>query len=213
MKVAIYGAGGTGKMIVDKLRTDLSFKADLIFVDDTPGLTTCYGLDVYSFEQACRSFACDALSFFIAVGDPAQRKMMAERVREADFHFESWIHPDAFVSPSAEIGEGVFIDACAIDSNVIIGSNTLIYRDALIGHDTQVGDNSIINARAFIGGSSVLENEVYFGPCAACRDEIHVGCGTIIGLGAAVYKDVPDGCTAIGNPARIVRRGSDKIFA
>ena len=35
---------------------------------------------------------------------------------------------------------------------------------------------------------------------------ITIGAGAVVGAGSVVTRDVPDGCTAAGNPARIVRQ-------
>lgn len=54
---------------------------------------------------------------------------------------------------------------------------------------------------------------MYYGPCAVCKDQIHIGEGAIIGLNATLYKDVPAYYTAIGNPAKIIPRGdTNKVF-
>jgi acetyltransferase-like isoleucine patch superfamily enzyme len=35
---------------------------------------------------------------------------------------------------------------------------------------------------------------------------LRIGAGAIVGMGAVVTKDVPDGATVIGNPARIMAK-------
>lgn len=38
---------------------------------------------------------------------------------------------------------------------------------------------------------------------------VHIGDGVKIGAGAVVFTDVPDGCTVVGNPSRIIPPTSD----
>lgn len=51
----------------------------------------------------------------------------------------------------------------------------------------------------------VIEDNVWIGKRAAILKGVHIGKGSIIGLGAIVTKDVPPYCIVAGNPARIVK--------
>ena len=83
---------------------------------------------------------------------------------------EIFVHPSAWIDPSATIGKGVSIgpnaviganvdignnsiieSGVSIAPNVRIGSNTRIYPNTSIYHSVQIGDNCIIHANAVIG--------------------------------------------------------------
>ncbi len=72
------------------------------------------------------------------------------------------------------------------------------------GSELFTGNNLII--------VSVLEKKVYFGPCAAARDQVHIGECATVGINAAVFKDVPEGSSAIGNPAKIMPKSQKGLF-
>jgi len=42
----------------------------------------------------------------------------------------------------------------------------------------------------------------YVGARAVIRQQLRVGAGALVGMGAVVVRDVPDGATVVGNPAR-----------
>ncbi|MCF2569062.1 NeuD/PglB/VioB family sugar acetyltransferase [Mediterraneibacter glycyrrhizinilyticus] len=215
MILAIYGAGGTGKAICDEvLRAEKERHTyeEVVFVDDVCGEKECYGLRVFTFEEVKETFQTDEIEFLIAMGDPAIKEKIFQNVEAAGYGFAVWIHPKADVSPSAKIGAGTYIDNCYIDNNVVLGRNVIVYPQAIIGHDTQIKDHCIVSVRTFMGGHCILEDQVYYGPCAAARDGIHIGKGAVIGVNAALYKDVPEYHTAIGNPARNMARAKDKVF-
>jgi acetyltransferase-like isoleucine patch superfamily enzyme len=50
----------------------------------------------------------------------------------------------------------------------------------------------------------LLEDDVWIAHGAVIEPGVHVGRGSVIGAGAVVKTDVPAGCLAIGNPARIM---------
>lgn len=107
------------------------------------------------------------------------------------------------IHPGATIGNGFFIDhgdGVVIGETTVIGDNVTIYQGVTLGgtgkdvgkrHPT-IGDNVTIGA-----GAKVL------GP-------FRVGDNSKIGAGAIVLKEVPDNCTVVGNPGRIVKRETEQ---
>lgn len=74
------------------------------------------------------------------------------------------IHPNAFISPSAKIGNGNYIACNAIiSSRAVIGNSNLINYAVSIGHDTVVGNDCVFNPGARIGGCSIIGNRNLFG--------------------------------------------------
>lgn len=105
-----------------------------------------------------------------------------------------------------------------IEANVSIGAHTCVDRavngytsieygskvDNLvhIAHGAKVGKHCLIVAGAVVGGSAEIGDYSYIGMGALIKNKIKVGKGCTIGMGAVVLRDVPDGETWIGNPAR-----------
>ncbi len=107
------------------------------------------------------------------------------------------------IHPGATIGRRVFIDHGV---GVVIGETTIIEDDVLIYQQVTLGGVSTdkgkrhptIKAGAVIGaGAKVLGN-------------ITVGKNSKVGANSVVVKDVPEDCTAVGIPARVLKRGYDK---
>lgn len=216
MILGIYGAGGTGMAVADNIIRTEKFRnkyEEIVFVDDVFQGKELKGLKVFSFQEAQKTFEKKTLQFLIGLGDPLERENLFYKIKKAGYGFATYVAPDSEIAETAVIGEGSMVGKyCYIDNYVVIGRNVVIFPQAYIGHGTEIKDHSFISVRSFVGGHSKLDEKVYYGPCAVCKDRIHIGGSAIIGLNAAVYKDVPDGCTAIGNPARILSRVSDKVF-
>ena len=110
------------------------------------------------------------------------------------------------IHPGAKIGKGFFIDhgmGVVIGETSEIGDNVTLYQGVTLGgtgkeqgkrHPT-IGNNVVISAGAKVLGS------------------IAIGNGVIIGAGAVVVKSVPDNCTVVGVPGRIVRVGGEKVLS
>jgi serine O-acetyltransferase len=71
------------------------------------------------------------------------------------------------------------------------------------------GANVVLEGGVTIGAekdrSPVLGDNVFLGAGARIIGGVRVGSGARIGANAVVVKDVPDGATAVGVPARVVR--------
>ncbi|WP_392530348.1 serine O-acetyltransferase [Nostoc sp. C117] len=103
------------------------------------------------------------------------------------------------IHPGAEIGQGVFIDhgmGVVIGETAIVGDYTLIYQGVTLGgtgketgkrHPT-VGKNAVIGA-----GAKVLGN-------------LQIGDRVRIGAGSIVLRNIPNDCTVVGVPGRIISR-------
>lgn len=215
MILGIFGAGATGKALVDVIERGekgVSSYERKVFIDDECKEDICYGLEVFSSERLCREIDPSGFEFIVGLGNPLDRKVAADKLKRAGFRMGTYIEPTADVSPSAKIHEGAIVLSSFIDNQVVVESNAFINPRATIGHDTVIGEHSIVGVGAFVGGHSELEECVYFGPCAACKDRIHIGRAACVSINAAVFKDVPPESTAIGNPARSIMRTSPDLF-
>ena len=59
-------------------------------------------------------------------------------------------------------------------------------------------------------GTGPVGDHCYFGAGAKVINGARIGDGVRIGANAVVVKDLPDGCTAVGVPAKLVRRHGDE---
>lgn len=98
---------------------------------------------------------------------------------------------------SVEIGKGLYVGhfgGIILHSAVKIGENCSLGPGVLIG--TKGGGNK---------GVPVIGNDVYIGVGAKILGGIKIGDRVKIGANAVVLSDIPDGATAVGIPARILK--------
>ncbi len=108
------------------------------------------------------------------------------------------------IHPCASIGRRVFLDhafGVVIGETAIVGNDILIYQGVTLGgvnlnrgqkrHPT-VLDGSVIGAGAKVLG------------------DITIGKNSRIGSNSVVVNSVPENCTAVGIPARVIKKGRDK---
>ena len=103
------------------------------------------------------------------------------------------------IHPAAKIGRGLFIDH---GTGIVIGETA------------EIGDNCTLYQGVTLGGTGkdtgkrhpTLANNVLVGAGAKVLGPFRVGNNVKIAAGAVVLSEIPDDCTAVGVPARIVKR-------
>jgi sugar O-acyltransferase (sialic acid O-acetyltransferase NeuD family) len=134
---------------------------------------------------------------------PARANLVAEIERRFGLLFHTLIHPTAYVSPLAQLGEGVFVGAnSVIGPGVRLGDHVFVNRGVTIGHDTQIGSFSRIQPGANLGGLSRIGTGVTIAIGATLLERLVIGDGAFVGAGAVATKDVADGVLVFGSPAK-----------
>ncbi|MEG0290150.1 MAG: serine O-acetyltransferase EpsC [Erysipelotrichaceae bacterium] len=105
------------------------------------------------------------------------------------------------IHPGAQIARGLIIDH---GIGVVIGETAIVGEDVLIYHGVTLGGTGKQHCKRH----PTLGNRVIIGSGAKILGNINLGNDVKIGANAVVMKDVPDGCTAVGVPARIIEKNN-----
>lgn len=108
------------------------------------------------------------------------------------------------IHPGATIGKGLFIDH---GTGVVIGETA------------EIGDNCTLYQGVTLGGTGkdvgkrhpTLGNNVMVGSGAKVLGPFKIGDNSKIASNAVVLEEIPPDSTAVGIPARVVRRGGRKV--
>jgi UDP-3-O-[3-hydroxymyristoyl] glucosamine N-acyltransferase len=107
--------------------------------------------------------------------------------------------------------DGVTVGACScIDrggyEDTVVGENTKIDNLVQIGHNVRIGRSCVLAAQTGIAGSVVVGDLSQFGGKAGVGDHVIIGERVRLAAGALAMRDIPDGETWCGQPARPIRK-------
>lgn len=111
------------------------------------------------------------------------------------------IFSGTFIGPFVEIQRGAIVGKnCRIQSHTFICDRVIIENNVFVGHGVIFcNDKHPPSGRlepVLVKGGAAIGNR------ATILPGVTIGRGAMVGGGAVVARDVPDGVTVVGNPAR-----------
>ncbi len=192
--ILIYGAGDQGQVVAEA--ADLAGFDLAGFLDDRVAPGTIVG----SWQVLADDPQCPLI---VGIGDNMTRWTRSRAAIESGRPLATIVHPSAWVSPTAELGRGVFVGPNAV---VHVGAH--VEDGAIINSAAVVEHHCHIQAGAHVAPNATLCGCVRVGRCtligagAVVLPVVTVGEEVVVGAGSVVTGDVPDGVTVVGDPAR-----------
>lgn len=166
------------------------------------------------------------------VGYPPSRTAASDLVLGADARIRSntVVYLGSRIGSRFETGHNVIIrEECRIGDDVSVWSNSVVDYGCRIGNRVKIHSNCYIaqfteiQDGAFLAPGVTIANDLYPGQAASAARMsgpligagaqigvnvtilpfVRIGAGCLIGAGAVVVRDIPDGCVAFGNPATV----------
>jgi sugar O-acyltransferase (sialic acid O-acetyltransferase NeuD family) len=132
----------------------------------------------------------------------------AEIIRGLGVPQERWanvIDPLAVLADDATYGVGLLAAAgCSILSGARLGDQVTVRNGGQVSHDCTVSDFVMIGVNAVVCGYATVREGAHIAPGAVVREGTTIGRYSVVGLGAVVVEDVPDGAIVAGNPASVI---------
>jgi sugar O-acyltransferase (sialic acid O-acetyltransferase NeuD family) len=209
-RIAVLGAGGHAKVVVDALLSIGCFEIVGLVVADTEAAEGLLGIGVvgdHAVLPALLASGVTALAMGVgSIGDVSAREQLFESCLRDGFSFPAIVHPAASVSAHAEVGDGAYVGPHAtVCAGARLGFGCIVNSGSVVDHDCTVGDFAHVAPGAALSGNVAVGRGAHIGTGAAVAHGISIGAGALIGAGAAVVDDVPERVVAFGVPCRVVR--------
>lgn len=168
-RLLILGAGGHGCSVAEAASLSGQFEVVGFLDDALPAGHIVMGHPVLGPLASWGTHVDTAQQAIVAIGNNTLRAALVEQLAQGGMVLATVVHPKAFVSPSATVGQG-----------------SAIMAGAMVGTEAQLGKGAIVNTGAVIDHHAVVED---FG---------HLGVGVVMAggtrLGRAAWLQA--GCAA-----------------
>jgi sugar O-acyltransferase (sialic acid O-acetyltransferase NeuD family) len=144
----------------------------------------------------------------VCIGAGSVRERVVARLAGLGFpgyRFATVVEPSVRVPSCCDIGPGsILLGNVTLTTGITVGSHVVMMPGVTVTHDDVVEDFATLAAGVSLGGGVRVGRAAYLGMNSSVRPGTRVGAGSRVGMGAAVLRDVPDGETWAGVPARVL---------
>jgi sugar O-acyltransferase (sialic acid O-acetyltransferase NeuD family) len=207
-RVLLFGAGALAREMAQVLR-DIArsgVHAECVAMAVDPGIAVdASTLPVPVVTDWTREMRADpSLRMVVAIGDPAARQQVVERIENAvGARFATLVHPLVWLGDTVTVGMGsMLFGHVSATVNVRIGRHVLVNPGSTLAHDVFLDDFATLAPSVALAGHVAVGQGADIGTGAASIPRVTIGAGARVGAGAVVIRDVLPGTTVIGVPAR-----------
>lgn len=203
-KLAIIGNGGFAREVewlVERINAVTPLWDLIGFIDNDRNSTNVVGDDNYITEYS------EPLYVAIAIGNPNIRENIYKKFRRNSYiHYANLIDPSVFMSKKTVMGRGNIICAGSILTvDIQMGDFNIINLNCTVGHDSVIHSFATISPNTNLSGHCIICDNAYIGTGTQIIEWRRIGKNSVIGAGSVVNKDIPDNCTAVGVPAKVIK--------
>jgi sugar O-acyltransferase (sialic acid O-acetyltransferase NeuD family) len=209
LRLAVFGASGFAREVASWVEVatwrDRRFRL-VGFIDELDPGGELRDRPVLALGEMSRR----ADVFVVAVGDPEVREQLVERGMAAGLRpAPPIVHPSArYDAGHVTLAEGVIIcQGCTLTTDITVGPHAQVNLHCTIGHDVTLGEFATLAPGVHVSGNVDIGRGAYIGTAAATvdgdyHDHLRIGARSVVGAGAVVTREVQDGVTVVGVPAR-----------
>lgn len=160
------------------------------------------GTDDYLLAQE------ESVNVAVCAGSPALRKKIVMKLKKnTNIQFPNLILGDTRICEDVKMGEGCIISMdCRISTNVVLGDFVFMNTGSKICHDGHIGDFVTLSPNVTLAGDVRVEKESDIGLGTNVIQGVTIGAFSVLGAGSVVVRDIESFCTAVGVPAKKIKK-------
>lgn len=208
--VVVLGTGGFAREVLWILEENNRIKEqwNIMGFIDKDGKEECHGYPVLGADEWLVNYHKD-INVICGVGSVVlKRKLVSKFAANSNIHFPSIIANGVKGDfNNIKMGQGCIIcEGTILTTDIVLGNFVTVNLSCTIGHDAVIKDYVTVNPGSNISGNVNIKSNVEIGTGVQIIQGMNIGENVVIGAGAVVVDDIPDNVTAVGIPARPIKK-------
>jgi sugar O-acyltransferase (sialic acid O-acetyltransferase NeuD family) len=142
----------------------------------------------------------------LCAGKGSVRRDLAVRLAAlgvGDDRYATIVDPSVRLPRSCSLGVGsILLGGVVLTADVRVGRHVVCMPHVTLTHDDDLADYVTLTTGVSLGGGVTVGEAAYIGMNASVREQRTVGAACVLGMGAVLVSDQPDGTVYAGVPAR-----------
>jgi len=205
---AIYGSGAGGNEILSLIKNDKTSRfKDVLLIDDKSYIKNKKVKTIDEFKRIKKKKFVT-----ISLQDPTERENIYKKLTNCNYF--NLKHSTAILMKNSEVKDGyILYPFSIISNNSKVGKLFHLNYYSAVGHDCEIGDFVSFGPNVICCGNVKIKNNVFIGGGSIIRpgkinNKLIIGNNVTVAMGSVVFDSIPDNCTVMGNPAKIIFKNS-----
>jgi len=214
-RVIVAGTGMAARNLVPYIAADDRYQIVGVTADDEfVASGSLEGFDTIPLSLVPQTFPPTAARVIMAIGYGdlnRVRESVFGRLKQVGYVIETFVHPSAYVSRDAVVGEGCLIlPGAVVEPQVTVGVNSVVWSNATLAHDCQVGDHCWIAAGTVVSGHARIHRNTFVGVNATIVNDVTVGEYNLVGAAAFISRNTKSHSVYLARSAEPVRFSAEE---
>ena len=149
----------------------------------------------------------DGIKVVISIGNNEIRRKIVQKLNLEHRYYGIVIHKSAIISTTSTFGIGtVIMPNVVVNANATIGAHVILNTGSIIEHDDVIEDFVHVSPGCVLTGNVTVGEGTQIGAKSVVIPSVTIGRWSMIGAGSSVVRNIGDHVTAVGVPAKVIRK-------
>jgi sugar O-acyltransferase (sialic acid O-acetyltransferase NeuD family) len=214
--IVIFGVGEIAELADLYLREDAGAKVAAFTVDAAYKTADMWlGRPVVAWEDIASKYSPAHFDVFVAVSYSGLNKLRRAKFDEAvakGYRLAHYVSSRAthFANFAGKPNQFILEDN-TIQPFATIGENVTLWSGNHIGHHSEIADDVFIASHVVVSGGVSIGRRTFVGVNVTIRDHVKIGADCVLGAGALILNDIPDGSVVSPQATEISKVPSHRL--